>query len=233
MRSQQQCFAWLRAVIAARLSARLGSPGKSRAFAWALALAVLGAGVSPLKAYTVYVTNEKDNTVSIIDSSKLEVVKTIKVGQRPRGITLSKDQKWLLICTSDDNTVQVSDTRDDDVRKDPTVGTRPGAVHPASQRQSALHRQRGRQYHHRGRHRRKTGAGRDPRRRGAGGHGHQPGRQAAGQHLRDHQHGPLHRHRHARDRSTTSWSTAGRASPSSRPTARSCGSAPRSAARSA
>ena len=32
----------------------------------------LVAGVSPLAAYTVYVTNEKDNTVSIIDSSKLE-----------------------------------------------------------------------------------------------------------------------------------------------------------------
>jgi len=58
-------------------------------------------------AYTVYVTNEKDNTVSIIDSTKLEVVKTVKVGQRPRGIILSKDGKWLLICASDDNNIQV------------------------------------------------------------------------------------------------------------------------------
>ena len=155
MRPQQQCFAWLRAVIAARLSARLGSPGKSRAFAWALALAVLGAGVSPLKAYTVYVTNEKDNTVSIIDSSKLEVVKTIKVGQRPRGITLSKDQKWLLICTSDDNTVQVWDTETLTFVKTLPSGPDPELLHPASQRKSALHRQRGRQYHHRRRRRRK------------------------------------------------------------------------------
>ena len=52
---------------------------------------------STAAAYTVYVTNEKDNTVSIIDSTKLEVIKTVKVGQRPRGITLSKDAKWLLI----------------------------------------------------------------------------------------------------------------------------------------
>ena len=62
-------------------------------------------------AYTVYVTNEKDNTVSIIDSTKLEVIKTVKVGQRPRGVILSKDGKWLLICASDDNHIQVFDAR--------------------------------------------------------------------------------------------------------------------------
>ncbi len=62
-------------------------------------------------AYTVFVTNEKDNTVSVIDSAKLEVVKTVKVGQRPRGVILSKDQRWLLVCASDDNTVQVYDAR--------------------------------------------------------------------------------------------------------------------------
>ena len=112
MRPQQQCLAWLRAVIADAPVRALGRLAASQEpCAWALALAVLGAGVSPLKAYTVYVTNEKDNTVSIIDSSKLEVVKTIKVGQRPRGITLSKDQKWLLICTSDDNTCRFGTPR--------------------------------------------------------------------------------------------------------------------------
>ena len=62
-------------------------------------------------AYTVYVTNEKDNTVSIIDSTKLEVIKTVKVGQRPRGVILSKDGNWLLICASDDNHIQVFDAR--------------------------------------------------------------------------------------------------------------------------
>src|SRR5688572_11843323 len=62
-------------------------------------------------AYTVFVTNEKDNTVSIIDSAAQKVVKTVKVGQRPRGVTLSKDHQWLLVCASDDNTVQVYDAR--------------------------------------------------------------------------------------------------------------------------
>ena len=35
--------------------------------------------------------------------------------------------------------------------------------------------------------------------RGAGGRRRQPRRQVGGEHLRDHQHGPFHRHRHARD----------------------------------
>ena len=39
------------------------------------------------------------------------MVKTVKVGQRPRGVILSKDAKWLLICASDDNNVQVFDAR--------------------------------------------------------------------------------------------------------------------------
>ncbi len=62
-------------------------------------------------AQTVFVTNEKDNSVTVIDGKTLEVIKTVPVGQRPRGVTLSKDEKWLLICASDDNNVQVFDAR--------------------------------------------------------------------------------------------------------------------------
>ena len=53
---------------------------------------------SEAEANLAYITNEKDNTVSIIDIKKKKVVKTVNVGQRPRGIIMSKDGKLVLIC---------------------------------------------------------------------------------------------------------------------------------------
>ena len=40
----------------------------------------------------------------------MEVVKTINVGQRPRGITISQDGKLIYICASDDDTIEIIDT---------------------------------------------------------------------------------------------------------------------------
>ena len=59
--------------------------------------------------YSIYVSNEKDNTISVIDGESLEVTDTIEVGQRPRGIVLSNDGSLLYMCTSDDNHVEVLD----------------------------------------------------------------------------------------------------------------------------
>ncbi len=78
------------------------------------AAAVLGLLLSlshmpPGRAFTVYVSNEKDNTVSLIDSESLEVVDTLEVGQRPRGIILTKDGSQLLDCASDDDTIELID----------------------------------------------------------------------------------------------------------------------------
>ena len=41
---------------------------------------------APAHAYVAYVSNEKSNTVTVIDTATWTVTKTIKVGQRPRGI---------------------------------------------------------------------------------------------------------------------------------------------------
>ncbi|MEO0913590.1 MAG: YVTN family beta-propeller repeat protein [Pseudomonadota bacterium] len=63
----------------------------------------------PLAAGEIWISNEKDDTISVIDTESLEVIKTYETGERPRGITFSKDYSRLYICASDSNTVQVMD----------------------------------------------------------------------------------------------------------------------------
>ena len=79
--------------------------------AWLCAAAV----VDEASAFTAYVSNERGNTVSVIDTNKWQVVKTIKVGQRPRGIAFTKDQKYVLVAVGDDDTIQMIDTGTDEV----------------------------------------------------------------------------------------------------------------------
>ncbi|MEL6618267.1 MAG: YVTN family beta-propeller repeat protein [Pseudomonadota bacterium] len=64
---------------------------------------------TPALADEMWISNEKDDTVSVIDIETLEVVRTIDVGERPRGITFSKDYSVLYLCASDSDTVQVID----------------------------------------------------------------------------------------------------------------------------
>src|SRR5947199_10557489 len=65
---------------------------------------------SETSAFTAYISNEKSNTISVVDIDKLTVVRTIKVGQRPRGIELTKDGKFILVAVGDDDTIQMIDT---------------------------------------------------------------------------------------------------------------------------
>jgi len=64
---------------------------------------------APALAGEIWVTNEKGNTVSVIDTATLEVTRTLHVGQRPRGIIFSRDHSQLYVCASDDDAVQVLD----------------------------------------------------------------------------------------------------------------------------
>src|ERR1700692_3666383 len=73
-------------------------------------IAVWLAGTLPAGAFVAYVSNEKSNTVSVIDTDKWAVIKTIKVGQRPRGIEFTKDGKFVLVAVGDDDTIQMIDT---------------------------------------------------------------------------------------------------------------------------
>jgi YVTN family beta-propeller protein len=69
------------------------------------------AAASPARAYTAYVSNEKGNTVSVIDTDKWTVTATIKVGQRPRGIEFTRDGKFVMVAVGDDDTIQMIDTK--------------------------------------------------------------------------------------------------------------------------
>jgi len=73
---------------------------------------ILAAGLIPAgsaSAYTVYVSSEKDNIISVFDGESLARQAEVKVGQRPRGIALSHDNKVLYICTSDEDHIEVLD----------------------------------------------------------------------------------------------------------------------------
>jgi PQQ-dependent catabolism-associated beta-propeller protein len=66
-----------------------------------------GWGATAAKGFEVYVSSEKDNSISVIDSKSLEVKRSFAVGKRPRGITFTRDGKYFLVCASDSDTVQV------------------------------------------------------------------------------------------------------------------------------
>ena len=72
------------------------------------ALALLLAA-APALANRVFVSNERGNDVTVLDSDTLEVIGHYPVGARPRGIAISPDGKELYVCASDDDLVRVFD----------------------------------------------------------------------------------------------------------------------------
>ena len=69
----------------------------------------LGLLSGPSLAGEIWVSNEKDDTLSVIDVETLEVTRTVETGERPRGILFSKDFERLYVCASDSDAVQVID----------------------------------------------------------------------------------------------------------------------------
>ena len=57
----------------------------------------------------IFVSNEMDNTVSVIDGESFEIVKTIPTGQRPRDMRWSIDKTQLLVAVSGDDRIDVID----------------------------------------------------------------------------------------------------------------------------
>src|SRR6202046_5447407 len=68
-------------------------------------------GANPASAFLAFVSNEKGNSISVIDTDKMETVATIPTGQRPRGIAVSRDGKSVFVALGDDDTIQIFDTK--------------------------------------------------------------------------------------------------------------------------
>src|ERR1700744_3175386 len=83
------------------------------------------AAASPASAFVAYVSNEKGNTVSGIDTETWTVTATIKVGQRLRGIEFTRDGKFVMVAVGDDDTIQMIDTKTRQI-----VDTLPSSPHP-------------------------------------------------------------------------------------------------------
>ena len=65
---------------------------------------------APALAFSAFVTNEKGNSITVIDTERMEATKTFAIGKRPRGVVLSPDGARLYVCASDDNAIQIVDT---------------------------------------------------------------------------------------------------------------------------
>ncbi|EPX76108.1 YVTN family beta-propeller repeat protein [Salipiger mucosus] len=75
-----------------------------------LAASVLALTASGALAGKAFVSNERGNDITVIDTGSWEVIHTFAGGNRPRGITLSPDGSLLYVCASDDDLVRVFDT---------------------------------------------------------------------------------------------------------------------------
>ena len=98
-------------------------------FAW---IPVVALTALPATAGEIWISNEKDDTLSVIDIETLEVVRTIPTGERPRGITFSGDYSVLYICASDSDAVQVMDPVSGEILHDLPSGEDPEqfVLHP-------------------------------------------------------------------------------------------------------
>ena len=87
-------------------------------------------------AATIFISNERDNTVTVLDSNSLEIVKTIKIGRRPRGIIMAPDYKEVFVALGDDDRIGVIDTEKLEVSRSIESGPDPElmAIDPKGER---------------------------------------------------------------------------------------------------
>ena len=78
--------------------------------------------------YKVYVVNEGDNTVSIVDAKNNTKIKDIKVGDKPSAIGVNNFTNTIYVANRNDNTVSVINGINNTKMKDVKVGDEPFAI---------------------------------------------------------------------------------------------------------
>jgi PQQ-dependent catabolism-associated beta-propeller protein len=80
----------------------------------------------------IFVTNERSDSISVIDSKTNQIETTVEVGKRPRGIGFSPDHSELYVAVSDENAIAVVDPKTLQVLRKFEAGSDPEtfAVHP-------------------------------------------------------------------------------------------------------
>lgn len=74
-----------------------------------LSVAILALGTAQGLAGRAFVSNERGNTITVVNTDTWEVETEFFAGNRPRGITVSPDEKVIYVCASDDNLIRVFD----------------------------------------------------------------------------------------------------------------------------
>jgi PQQ-dependent catabolism-associated beta-propeller protein len=97
-----------------------------------LLLAFIFSSVNAATTGRIFVTNEKGDSISVINGSTLEVEATVEIGERPRGIGLSPDGGELYVAVSEENKIKVIDPTSLKVLREFEAGSDPEtfAVHP-------------------------------------------------------------------------------------------------------
>jgi YVTN family beta-propeller protein len=118
--SGEDCFMFSNNIQGSRAAPAWGFMALFAMLAMGLALMA-----SPAAAPFAYVTNESDNTVSVIDMATNKVVATVPVGSNPYGVAVTPDGKHAYVANDSSNTVSVIDRATNTVEATITVGTEP------------------------------------------------------------------------------------------------------------
>ncbi len=71
---------------------------------------ILFAQVAKAEIRQIYVSDEKSNTLTVLDGNSYQVIHSIKTCKRPRGVHFSKDRKQFFVGCAEDNVIAVYNT---------------------------------------------------------------------------------------------------------------------------